>query len=203
MWHSLQLSFNFYIGPPLIIPPCRVAWPNDSPAEHFVDIKIGVRTVALPTQGFGQIERHACQSLQVTSVLRVILYEYYIPFDDNLQKSFKTIRFDVTEGSEVSEPCAAGVPSNGINLLVEVPKLLEDRRKFNAKRPAAPPLSMGDPKRCIRIQETDTQKIVWSRPLSTCRFNDSRGFITPIFRQFINVCENHQPINKDRKLVRN
>ena len=114
-------------------------------------------------------------------MLCVNLSIYSIPFDDNLQKTFKTIGFNVTEASEVSEHFAAGVPSNGINRLAEVPKLLEGRRKFNAKLPAAPPLSLGDPERCIRIQETDTQIIVWSRPLSTCRFNDSRGFITSHF----------------------
>ena len=58
-------SFNFYIAPPLIIPilPCRVAWPDDDPAEHFVDIKIGIVTVGLLTQGIDRIERRACQSL--------------------------------------------------------------------------------------------------------------------------------------------
>ena len=66
---TLSKSTNFYIGRPLIIQdhpilPCRVAWPDADTAEHFVDVKIGIETVGLLTQGIDQIERHVSQSLR-------------------------------------------------------------------------------------------------------------------------------------------
>jgi hypothetical protein len=83
-----------------------------------------------------------------------IFWKSSIPFDDNLQKAFKTIRFNVAEATDVSEHFAAGVPFNGIDILIEVPKSYEDCRKFNVKLSSAPPSSLGYPER---------QKIEWSR----------------------------------------
>jgi hypothetical protein len=107
----------------------------------------------------------------LTSMPRVILWKSYIPFDNNLQKAFKTIRFDVTEATEVPEHFAAGVPFNGINIFIEVPKSLEECRKFNAKL-----LQVWEPRKVYKDpRERYSENRMESTP--AYRFNDSRGFI--------------------------
>lgn len=107
--------------------------------------------------------------------------------DHNSQKAFKNICVDVTEASQVSEHFAAGVPHQH-----------KDRRRFNAKLSAAPPSSLGKVYK-VRIQETDAQKIVWSRPLRAGSAV-SVALYHPIFRQFIGGCRTIrlQPIDKGR-----
>jgi len=85
--------------------------------------------------------------------------------------------------------------------LPSLPNLLKERQQFNAKLPATAPSTLGDPAKFSKIQATDTQKFVWSRPPDA----DATIPVTlyhPVFRQFVDDCQTHQPIDKDNKLVR-
>jgi len=81
------------------------------------------------------------------------------------------------------------------------PNLLKERQQFNAKLPGTPPSILGVAANFSKIQETDTQKIVWSRP-PTADATIPVTLFHPIFRQFVDDCKNHQPIDRDNKLVR-
>ena len=85
--------------------------------------------------------------------------------------------------------------------LLSLPNLLRERQQFNAELPETAPSTLGDPDKFSKIQETDTQKFVWSRP------PDADATIPvilyhSIFRQFVDDCKTHQPIEEDNKLVR-
>ena len=85
--------------------------------------------------------------------------------------------------------------------LPSLPNLLKERQQFNAKLPAMAPSTLGDPAKISKIQATDTQKFVWSRPPDA----DATIPVTlchPVFRQFVDDCQTHQLIDKDNKLVR-
>jgi len=133
--------------------------------------------------------------------------------------------------SEISEHFATGLPRKTIHILVEVPALgecgtyisysttearmllaeneappvslaalLRERQRFSAELPTTAPSTLGFPSDFSKFQEKQNQKIVWSRP----RAADATIPVTllhPIFRQFIDNCKNHQPIQEDNKLV--
>ena len=84
--------------------------------------------------------------------------------------------------------------------LASFPNLREERRRFNAAFPGKAPSSQGVPSAFSKLQQKPNQKIVWSRPPAA----DATIPVTllhPIFRQFVDGCENHVPIQPDNELV--
>jgi len=78
--------------------------------------------------------------------------------------------------------------------------LLRERQRFSTELPITAPSTLGIPSEFSKFQEKQNQKIVWSRP----RAADATIPVTllhPIFRQFVDNCKNHQPIQEDNKLV--
>ena len=87
-----------------------------------------------------------------------------------------------------------GVPSPSPGLL------LRERQRFSAELPTTAPSTLGSPSDFSKFQEKQNQKIVWSRP----RAADATIPVTllhPIFRQFVDNCKSHQPIQEDNNLV--
>ena len=83
---------------------------------------------------------------------------------------------------------------------VPLADLLRERRRFSAELPTTAPSTLGCPSEFSKFQAKQNQKIVWSRP----RGADATIPVTllhPIFRQFVDNCKNHQPIQEDNKLV--
>jgi hypothetical protein len=78
--------------------------------------------------------------------------------------------------------------------------LFKERQQFSDKLCTVPPSIQGTPLEFSKLQQKESQKIVWSRPPA----NEATIPVTllhPIFRQFVDNCENHQPIQEDNKLV--
>jgi hypothetical protein len=78
--------------------------------------------------------------------------------------------------------------------------LFKERQWFSDKLRTVPPSIQGTPSEFSKLQQKESQKIMWSRPPA----NDATIPVTllhPIFRQFVNNCENYQPIQEDNKLV--
>jgi len=79
-----------------------------------------------------------------------------------------------------------------------LPSLLLERQQFSI--PSLSPSSLGVPSEFLKLQWNQDQKIVWSRPTAA----DSAIPVTllhPIFRQFVDNCRNHQPIQEDNNLA--
>src|SRR3954464_8405095 len=78
--------------------------------------------------------------------------------------------------------------------------LFKERQQFSDELRPVPPSIQGNPSEFSKLQQKESQKIMWSRPPA----NDATIPVTllhPILRQFIDNCENHQPTQKDNKLV--
>ncbi|KXN89199.1 hypothetical protein AN958_05902 [Leucoagaricus sp. SymC.cos] len=193
-----------------------LVWPDDKPDEHMVEVELDNNRTVMALKKLIK-DKHA-PSLAHVDACDLVLWKCSIPADDNLQKTLETTRFDVSDArldrlppaSKISKHFTTNLPDETIHILVEVPApeneallaslphLLKHRQQFNAELPV--PSSLGDPKKFSKIQETDAQ-IVWSRPPDA----DATIPVTlyhPIFRQFVGDCKNHQPTDKDNKLVR-
>ena len=83
---------------------------------------------------------------------------------------------------------------------VSLPALLRERQRFSAELPTTAPSALGFPSDFCEFQEKQNQKIVWSRP-RTADATIPVTLLHPIFRQFIDNCKNHQPMQEDNKLV--
>src|SRR3954464_7126982 len=78
--------------------------------------------------------------------------------------------------------------------------LFKERQQFSDELRPVPPSIQGNPSEFSKLQQKESQKIMWSRPPA----NDATIPVTllhPIFRQFVNNCENYQAIQEDNKLV--
>jgi len=87
-----------------------------------------------------------------------------------------------------------------LTLLPNLSNLREERRRFNTAFPGKALSSLGAPSEISQLQEKQNRKIMWSRPPAA----DATIPVTllhPIFRQFADDCENHQPIQQDAELV--
>ena len=85
--------------------------------------------------------------------------------------------------------------------LASLPNLCEERRRFDAAFPAKATSSQAAPSAFSNLQQNAKQKIVWSRPPAA----DATVPVTllhPLFRKFVDDCENHHPISSDNDLVR-
>jgi hypothetical protein len=82
---------------------------------------------------------------------------------------------------------------------VSLANLLKERQRFSAALPSTPPSSLGLPSNFSKFQEKQNP-IACGRPPAA----DAPIPITllhPIFRQFLDNCENHRPIAEDNMLV--
>ncbi|KAG5634893.1 hypothetical protein H0H81_000410, partial [Sphagnurus paluster] len=123
-------------------------------------------------------------TLRNVDVCNLLLWKCLFPVDENLRETLNTVRFDANEAP-----------------LATLPNLLRDRQQFNADLPETAPSTLGQHTNFSNLQENDAQKIVWSRPPHA----DATIPVTlyhPIFRQFIDDCKTHEPIDEDNKLVR-
>ncbi|KAG5635658.1 hypothetical protein H0H81_010494 [Sphagnurus paluster] len=194
--------------------------PIDDPRDNIVEVELDSDQSVAYFKTLIKLEYddiiHAVQARRIT------LWKCCIPTDENLQKALDTVRFDGSDdrlhclmpGSQLSEIFDAVLPHKTIHVLAQLPgecenkaplaslpDLLKDRQQFNAKLSLRPASSLGLPLNFSKIQETDSQKIVWSRPPGA----DATIPVTlyhPIFRRFIDDCKSHQPIDEDNKLVR-
>lgn len=84
--------------------------------------------------------------------------------------------------------------------IVSLPNLREERLRFSAAFPEKPPSAQGAPSTFLKLQKTEDQKIVWSRP-SSADATIPVTLMNNIFRRFIDDCENYIPNRQDNELV--
>ncbi|TDL19934.1 hypothetical protein BD410DRAFT_791575 [Rickenella mellea] len=194
-------------------------WPDDKPNDHMEHVEIDDDDTVTALRVL--IKERYANRLRDFDASDIVLWKCSIPADGNLQETLETVRFDATDvrlkrlppTSEISGHFGTDLPCTTIHILVEIPEhentvslaplpnLLNLRQQYNAKIPEAPHSTLGYPATFWKIQKTDTQKIVWSRPPEA----DATIPVTlyhRIFRQFVDDCKNHQPTDKDNKLVR-
>ena len=78
--------------------------------------------------------------------------------------------------------------------------LQKERQQFADGLSKMAPSSAGFPSEFSELQQNLAQHIMWSRPPG----GDATIPVTllhPIFRRFVDDCENHQPVRRDNELV--
>jgi hypothetical protein len=104
----------------------------------------------------------------------------------------------------VNVPAENNVPPPGLPppALPTSTTLLKERQDYNHYFPDMDPSSLGAPPNFAQIQATPKQKIPWSRPpeadspIPVLLFHH-------IMREFVDDCDNHQPVDADDSLVLN
>ena len=124
-----------------------------------------------------------------TSLLRYLVSVVSVSFLDDLSVKVPT--------ENIVPPPALPPPALPVSTI-----LLKERRDYNNSFPSTAPSSLGAPSQFSQIQEKDKQKIAWSRPPEA----DSPIPVLlfhRIMREFVDNCNNHQPVDKDNLLVLN
>ena len=108
--------------------------------------------------------------------------------------------YSTTEVRILFEGYTTLVPLIPSNLRDNPIDLREGRQRYKTTFPPKAPSSQGIVSAFAKLQQKETQKIVWSRPPGA----DAAVPVTlmhPIFREFIDGCGNHQPTKEDNELV--
>jgi hypothetical protein len=197
-----------------------IVWPDDKPNDHIVQVKIDDDDTVAALKEL--IKDKYARRLHDIDSPDLVIWKCSIPADDRLQETLNTIRF---------QHFAIGLSPETIHVLVEIPALgecgtyisystteaqmlraeneappvslpalLRERQRFSAELPTTAPSALGFPSDFCEFQEKQNQKIVWSRP-RTADATIPVTLLHPIFRQFIDNCKNHQPMQEDNKLV--
>jgi hypothetical protein len=101
----------------------------------------------------------------------------------------------------VNVPTVYNVPPPALPLPFPA-SLLKARQDYNANFAETAPSLLGAPSIFSQIQESNSQKVAWSRPPKA----DSPIPVLlfhRIMRDFVDDCDNHQPVDKDNSLVLN
>ena len=138
------------------------------------------------------------------------LWQVSFPIDDLPSKNPPTVEPKLTSEKLLFDVFPSDLDTNRIHVVARVPRqkvpsaslasLLRERQRFSTELPTTAPSSLGIPSEFSKFQEKQNQKIVWSRP----RAADATIPVTllhRIFRQFVDNCKNHQPIEEDNQLV--
>jgi hypothetical protein len=195
-------------GPPLLEINCLVLGETHN---HIFPVKIaGTESVGALKDAIKEKKRPAFDHVPADTL---VLWKVSLPFDDSLEEIVKNF-----DGGEPLSPVdklsnvLSNVDETDLHIVVKGPSiaenevppvslasLLKGRQRFSAALPRTPPSSLGMPSNFSKFQEKQNP-IACGRPPAA----DAPIPVTllhPIFRQFLDNCENHQPIAEDNMLV--